>query len=44
VVGGRRSIIIISEGQEGRGWKIFAAEMRKVMTFFWSSLGAGSIT
>lgn len=28
---------------EGRAWKIFAAEMRKVVAFFGFSLGAGSI-
>lgn len=44
VVGGRRGIILISKGQEGHGWKIFATKMRKVVAFFWSSFDTGSNT
>lgn len=30
-VGGWRGLIVIPEGCEGRGWTLFAAEMRKVL-------------
>jgi hypothetical protein len=39
-MGGRRGLIVIPEGCEGQGWRIFAAEMRKVVALFGSSLGA----
>lgn len=37
-------VIIILERREGRGWKIFAAEMRKVVIFFGSSFSVGVVT
>jgi hypothetical protein len=33
-VGGRRNIIVVLEGREGRGWSRFAGELSKVMAFF----------
>lgn len=42
VVGGPRGLIVIPEGREGRGWRSFAAELRKVVAFFEFSLSTGS--
>jgi hypothetical protein len=39
VVGGRRGLIVITEGQ---GWKMFATELGNVVGLFGSSLGIGS--
>jgi hypothetical protein len=38
-VGGRRGLIVIPEGSEGQGWRLFSIEMRKVVDFFGSSSG-----
>lgn len=42
VVGGHRGLVVITGGQEGRGLKMFATELGKVVGFFGSSLGTGS--
>jgi hypothetical protein len=39
-VGGRRGIILIPEGREGRGWSRFATELGKVIVFFIASVGS----
>ncbi len=41
-MGGCRGLIVIPEGREGRGWRSFPAELRKVVAFFEFSLSAGS--
>jgi hypothetical protein len=38
-VGGRKGLIIVPEGRDKRGWKMFAEELGKVMTAFDSSSG-----
>lgn len=41
--GGRwRGVIIVPEGQEGKGWSKFAVELRKVVAFFDSIVDDGS--
>jgi hypothetical protein len=41
-VGGRRGLIV-PEGRQGRGWKLSAAELGKVVTLFSSSPGSHSV-
>jgi hypothetical protein len=41
--GGCRGSIVVPEGQEGRGWSIFPAELGKAVAFFDNSHGCGSI-
>jgi hypothetical protein len=41
-MGGCRGLIVIPEGQEGRGWRSFLAELKKVVAFFEFSLSVGS--
>lgn len=40
--GGRCGFIVFLEGREGRGWSIFAAELRKVVALFDSVVDVGS--
>ncbi|GLT69620.1 hypothetical protein SLA2020_417570 [Shorea laevis] len=39
-VGGRRGLIMVPKGREGRGWSHFAVEMRKVKVYFKSMVGS----
>jgi hypothetical protein len=38
-VGGRRGLIVVPKGRQGRGWKLFAAELGKVVALFSCSPG-----
>jgi hypothetical protein len=40
--GGRHGFIVAPEGQKGRGWSKFAAELRKVVAFFDLDVDDGS--
>lgn len=42
--GEQRGFIVIPEGREGRGWRVCAVELRKVVSFFELSLGERSRT
>lgn len=43
-VGGRRGLIMLSNGRGGQGWSGFAAELKKVLSFLSSSVGFESPT
>jgi hypothetical protein len=36
--GGRRGLVLIPEGREGRGWSRFASKLSKVEAFFNASI------
>jgi hypothetical protein len=42
-LGGRRSLIMIPEGREGRGWSRFGAELSKVKNYFKSLVGSSAV-